>query len=688
MRTFCALLVTCALAQASPTLSNLQPGGTLVIQQNIDVNIVAIGFSGVSIPPNALSQLPGFTGVPRATPNGPFMSQRFDFHYHLVQAPSWFEDLFFATLHGAAFPQNAVTIFPGVPPLPLSLGQAFYDFCNVDPAYDPSLACSFNPFAPRVNPRFITQNYLISAPYVEKLLSHVLGPALGVDVTRPTVVLINWYGRSDYLDHIYLDPSEPDPETGFPRGFTLGNELAGFGGTAQDDPETCADGNCIFHRLWFYDVSAGPMLFSGSEDLVSASPRFIGLPPLPAGQFAYRVHHIADYLLPTSDTYRPLNTLIPDLGKIVEIFVAGIAHMGPVYPPGLTPPRQPHHIVLDVNRWSWDPASSSFAGLLDVPRIKSKMDKLPYDVGVEITAQTDAPDSRLGKVWDCSLTSMTSVALGQSCFGNRNGGFAFADLYSYFTNHLFQFLTGAPDYEVPIFQFETAPDRLQLFLGIADSNLAAVAAFPGTFGLRQTYVYTSSTVAYDRAHGHGNLLEHEVGHHLGFSHPFNGYRCLSDDCASIASYGQPDTFYSMVGRNVTGLMTYVSVNNDYSQFELDNLRRWLTYEYLDLSNFVAGKIEASPRADKVATALSQADASLGPRSARIRRRPTTSPSRVPARPMTRFWQRPTRSMSRSRPTTGTPCGATPPMATASCATWSTPTSIPPTRCWERCPSAA
>jgi len=54
-------------------------------------------------------------------------------------------------------------------------------------------------------------------------------------------------------------------------------------------------------------------------------------------------------------------------------------------------------------------------------------------------------------------------------------------------------------------------------------------------------------------------------------------------------------------------MTYAHANADYSQFELDNLRRYLTYEYVDLSNFIAGKIMATPQAGQVGAALTDAD---------------------------------------------------------------------------------
>ena len=67
----------------------------------------------------------------------------------------------------------------------------------------------------------------------------------------------------------------------------------------------------------------------------------------------------------------------------------------------------------------------------------------------------------------------------------------------------------------------------------------------------------------------------------------------------------------MVGMYTTGLMTYVVVNNDYSRFELDNMQRWLTWEELDLSNFILTQIAQSPRAPSIAGAITQADTLAG-----------------------------------------------------------------------------
>ncbi len=600
-----------------PRLVNLTPGTDLRIQQNVDVNVVLVGMDGLVDPAALLAQpaMVPWNGVPQANGRGQtFMGQRFDFRYHVTVAPSWFEDALFGLLRQVAAPQAPIPIFSGLPPLPITPAQAIYDFCNLDPAIDPGHGCSFDPLVPRVNRRSITQNYLLDASFVEKVLSQNLPPLLGVDVTRPTIVLLNWWGRADYVDHIYLDPNEPDPDTGAPRGLFAANELAGYGGTSHVDPETCGQGDCVFHRLWFYDMSAGPMLRTGGFDLVADVPRFLAN-PLRGDAPDYRFHHTADYGTP-SGTYRPLNTIVDDSALLTgAVFVSGIAFAGPIYPPGLTPPKQPHRLVLDVNRWSFD--GQSFAGLLDVPHMLGKMNALPYEFGAEVTDRPQGLDSELGRVWSCSLSSgYYTYQLGQSCYGNRNGGFAFNDVQSYFNDHQFQFLTGAPDYEVPIFQFNVPPSLAAYFAGIAITNYGGLIGWTPTIfpNTRQSFVITSTTPLTNTTLGHGGLLEHETGHHLGFSHPFQGYVCITETCGVgefVPLSGNPYTWFSQSGQYVTGVMTYARVNNDYSRFELDNLQRWLTWQYLDLSNFIVSQLASSPQADSVATALTDADAKAG-----------------------------------------------------------------------------
>src|SRR5262245_7441093 len=178
-------------AASLPPLVSLTPGADLRIQQTVDVNVVLIGFGGLVDPATLLAQapLPAWNGVPQANGSGQtFIGQRFDFRYHLTMAPDWFENFLFPLLRSVAVAQDPIPIIPGMPDMPITPYQAVYNYCNVNPAYDPSLGCDFDPAAPRVNARMITQNYLLHAAFVEKVLSQTL-VYLGVDVAKPTVVL-------------------------------------------------------------------------------------------------------------------------------------------------------------------------------------------------------------------------------------------------------------------------------------------------------------------------------------------------------------------------------------------------------------------------------------------------------------------------------------------------------------------
>src|SRR5262245_475801 len=127
-----------------PPLTNLAPGTDLRIQQNVDVNIVLVGFNGLLTPTDILAQgiLPQWNGVPKANGQGQtFIGQRFDFHYNMTTTPQWFEDLLFPFLRQVAVPQDPIFITDGLPPMPITPFQAIYNFCNVDPHFDPTLRC-------------------------------------------------------------------------------------------------------------------------------------------------------------------------------------------------------------------------------------------------------------------------------------------------------------------------------------------------------------------------------------------------------------------------------------------------------------------------------------------------------------------------------------------------------------------
>jgi hypothetical protein len=258
---------TAVAAGQLPPLTTLSPGAPVHIPQDLTVNVVMIGFqegtgpqqidtarfrsllpaaSGAVLDGNAITGFPVFALEPYGL--------TFGLHYNIVHTPAALNDAFFGFLRAVAIQQDFSPFLPGLPQLPVIPSQYYYDFCNVRPAADPTFGCNFGP-APRVNTRFITQNYFIDARLVEQVLGDVL-PLFGIDPSQHTVVLINWWGRPDFVDHVYFNLNDVDVDTGVPGGAYFVNMTTGWGGTAWNDPEDCPSG-CPTRRLMYLDVSAG-----------------------------------------------------------------------------------------------------------------------------------------------------------------------------------------------------------------------------------------------------------------------------------------------------------------------------------------------------------------------------------------------------------------------------------------------
>jgi hypothetical protein len=98
---------------------------------------------------------------------------------------------------------------------------------------------------------------------------------------------------------------------------------------------------------------------------------------------------------------------------------------------------------------------------------------------------------------------------------------------------------------------------------------------------------------------------HEFGHHIGLSHPHDGY-----DSALDLDYGAFGSFYvAWLGDESDTVMHYIALSNGFGTHNQDNMRRWETAGYLNWANALAGDILESPRAVRVATALRRAEGS-------------------------------------------------------------------------------
>jgi hypothetical protein len=85
-------------------------------------------------------------------------------------------------------------------------------------------------------------------------------------------------------------------------------------------------------------------------------------------------------------------------------------------------------------------------------------------------------------------------------------------------------------------------------------------------------------------------LAHEYGHHLGMSHPHDGYD-FEENRHFAAQQGSFN--FAWAGTEVNSVMSYTNTNNEFSQFDQDNMARWATAAYLTETNAIARAVLAA-----------------------------------------------------------------------------------------------
>jgi len=548
-----------------PGLSTLEPGGFREITQDLNINIVFVGYE----PGSGAMQIDqaAFTSelsssyrpvlrYPSFYLGNQFQGLTFNFNYNLMYADTAFEDTFFGYLNSIAQEK------------PLTIYQQDYNTQN---------ARSLE----------VTENYWIDAPSVEHWLHHHGHHDLGLNPNEYTVFFINWYGRSDFKFHVYTKTDEPDPDTGYNFGEQRDSrKLIAWGGTAMADEESghsMMDGMGDMHhahRVWFYDLSAGPEGWTDNWNLDDADLDGSGV-------LDYRMPPVWEY--GNLSAYRPFDNLSGDLGKITRYVAIDLLFTtSPLYKPAISAPLIPSDVQLDINVFQIDPNDDGTAWF-DLDLINSELNELQPLNTITSELNSQQFDSRFEKVYQCFYNDI-------SCFGSRLFGIAFRDLFLYFQDQIIRFLEGDGDYEVPVFAFNATDDLFTCCLGFADDNWA-----DGTQSF--VFAFDSPSVRDVSGYGFSTTVIHEVGHHLGMSHPHDGY-----DYGADVDFGPSDQFYfAWSGDESNSMMSYIDLNWDFSQFDMDNMNRYLTSIYINQANTILAKIYASPRAGLAQALLISAD---------------------------------------------------------------------------------
>jgi hypothetical protein len=543
-----ALSTPTAAAQkpAPEAFEALQPGEFVTHALDVPVRIVLIGFEEAAIDEATLASLlpPASKPLVRYPQfygiSGRDLGLEYRFAYQVVRKGPRFEDRFFA--HLAAIGQ------PGQ----RTLYQTLYNAQA----------------GKRADVEVPDEVLLIDAPSVERWLERN-----DASDRQHTLYFVNWYGHEGFRFHVYTRAGDPDPDTGFAFAGLASRKVVSWGGSSG--------------RAWFYDFSAGPEFWGGSFNV--DDPDLDG-----DGEADYRIPPIWEYAL---GGYRAPALLSLDMALVARFVAINLLFApSPLYDPLVTAPgplgRKIAHVTMLED--DADPAQKG-ARFFDPAFTREKLQSFqPYYRWRVKFASVDPLDAGAKKTLD--IFTLNDVQ--DDCWVDI--GTPFAQPYCYFAANRDSYVPryGRRDYVAPVFAFNTTDAGLgaQLgLLGFADDNWAS-----GT----QTMVFTFGAPVY-RSLGYGftSTTVHEVGHHVGLSHPHDGY-----DSELGLDYGPAGFFYfAWLGDESDTVMHYFGLSNGFGRNDSDNMRRWEAAGYLNRANVLAGDLLASPKASRARAALRAAD---------------------------------------------------------------------------------
>ena len=387
-----------------------------------------------------------------------------------------------------------------------------------------------------------------------------------------TIYFINWYGRKDFRFHVYTKKDDPDPDTQHNFGERASRAITSWGGTTS--------------RTWFYDFSAGPEW--NTDNWVVDTTDLNG-----DGEEEYRMPPIWEYSI---YGYRSPALLGHDMGLLTRFVAINLLFTtSPLYDPMVTAPDPLGRKIVDMTMFEDDPASKGM-DFIDPSFAKARwQDFEPYYSWKTALRAVDPIDPGAKN----ALEIFTENSVDARLLGAY--GTPFAQLFCYFAENLGTYVPAynSRDYVAPVFNFNTTEEGLGSqfgLLGFADDNwIDGTQSFVFAFGAD---VYRDSDSALPAT------VIHEVGHHIGMSHPHDGY-----DSEFGLDYGASGKYYyAWEGDESDTVMQYLSITNKFGEHNRDNMYRWETAGYLNWSNALAGAIMDSEDSWKVILLVHAADA--------------------------------------------------------------------------------
>lgn len=535
-----------AAGHAPDARGGLDAGELVTFRQQVPVNVVLVGYDRREVAGGLSSVLP-----PSSTPlvrfpqfyglPGRDVGLQFDYSYRIVDAPKDFEDGLFRHLARTGT-ERPITSFQ----------QDYNDQeTNILDVEGPVLA--------------------VDAPSTELYLEQAARRQLDIDSSGYTVFLVNWFGRSDFRFHVYTKTDEPDPDTHFNFGESDSRGMLAWGGTSG--------------RSWFYDLSAGPEAWTTNWNVDDADLDGNG---------------VDDYRMPPVWEYAPggnraRDALPSDLGKVVRnVAINLLFTSSPLYDPMVTTPQPGGAKRVHLTMFEDDLASTGTDWMNTAESLREFVQLEPYHQWKVDLRDVDPIDVDSKK----TLNIFAGLDPTEDCWVEF--GDPFAQPFCHYDAIRDQFVPeGGDDYVVGVFAFNTTDegmgDQFGL-LGYADDNWT-----DGT----QSYVFEFDYPdVRDAGFGFTTTTTHEVGHHLGLSHPHDGY----DPETGVDYDAVDDFYYAWSGDESDTVMQYQGVSNGFGVFDRDNMARYQFAGYLNGANALLGELQGQHLSRQQRRQLARADA--------------------------------------------------------------------------------